>query len=228
MGGAPTLPPVGLTCTGPQEGAPEATCQIQAATSTPSVHRSAPRSPRQDHHRAPHDANSRLQTGGITTIGPRHADDTPPRASYGRNSPHRYITTKVARNFLRSFFETARKHCNSNVLNSMFEILAGELRATLLGNHSGISHRRGHRREGHRRAWLRCPWAVAGPGRASRRRAERSSRRGRLAGGPPSTGTTSSPARQHTTRHPEHQWHHKQPRNANARQPVRAAARSRN
>ena len=77
--------------------------------------------------------------GGITTIGPRHADDTPPRASYGRNSPHRYITTKVARNFPRSFFETARKRCNSNVLNSMFEILAGELRATLLGNHSDIS-----------------------------------------------------------------------------------------
>ena len=45
-----------------------------------------------------------------------------------------------------------------------------------------------------RRAWLRCPWAVAGPGRASRRRAERSSRRGRLAGGPPPTGTPSSPA----------------------------------
>ena len=36
-------------------------------------------------------------------------------------------------------------------------------------------------------AWLRCPWVVAGPGRASRRRAERSSRRGRLAGGPPPT-----------------------------------------
>ena len=132
-----------------QEGTQEATCQAQAATSTPSVHRSAPRSPRQDHHRAPHDANSRLQTGGITTIGPRHADDTPPRASYGSNSPHRYITTKVARNFPRSFFETARKRCNSNVLNSMFEILAGELRATLLGNHSGISHRRGDRRGGH-------------------------------------------------------------------------------
>ena len=194
MGGAPTLPPVGLTCTGPQEGAHVAACQAQAATSTPNAHSSAPRSPRQDHHRAPHDANSRLQTGGITTIGPRHADDTPPRASYGSNSPHRCITTKVARNFPRSFFETTRKRCNSNVFNSMFEILAGELRATLLGNHSGISHRRGHRREGHRRAWLRCPWAVAGPGRASRRRAERSSRRGRLAGGPPPTGTTSSPA----------------------------------
>ena len=40
-----------------------------------------------------------------------------------------------------------------------------------------------------RRVWLRCPWAVAGPGRASRRGAERSSRRGRLAGGPPPTGT---------------------------------------
>ena len=49
-------------------------------------------------------------------------------------------------------------------------------------------------RVGDVKAWLRCPWAVAGPGRASRRRAERSSRRGRLAGGPPPTGTQSSPA----------------------------------
>ena len=48
-------------------------------------------------------------------------------------------------------------------------------------------------RPGRRRARLRCPWAVAGPGRASRRRAERSSQRGRLAGGPPPTGTPSSP-----------------------------------
>ena len=36
---------------------------------------------------------------------------------------------------------------------------------------------------GHKRAWLRRPWAAAGPGRASRRRAERSSQRGRRAGG---------------------------------------------
>ena len=49
-------------------------------------------------------------------------------------------------------------------------------------------------RVGDVKAWLRCPWAAAGPGRASRRRAERSSRRGRLAGGPPPTGTQSSPA----------------------------------
>ena len=38
-------------------------------------------------------------------------------------------------------------------------------------------------------ARLRYPWAAAGPGRASRRRAERRSQRGRLAGGPPPTGT---------------------------------------
>ena len=42
----------------------------------------------------------------------------------------------------------------------------------------------------------RCRWAAAGPGRATRRRAERSSRRGRRAGGPPPTGTPSSPAQQ--------------------------------
>ena len=191
MGGAPTLPPVGLTCTGRDPGhhlsGPGDHLHTERAEQSATIPTPGP---------PPRPSRCKLPTpnGGITTIGPRHADDTPPRASYGSNSPHRYITTKVARNFPRSFFETARKRCNSNVLNSMFEILAGELRATLLGNHSGISHRRGHRREGHRRAWLRCPWAVAGPGRASRRRAERSSRRGRLAGGPPPTGTTSSPA----------------------------------
>ena len=63
-------------------------------------------------------------------------------------------------------------------------------------------HRCGRRRRDWR-AWLRCPWAVAGPGRASRRRAERSSRRGRRAGGPPPTGTPSSPARQGIQSSPE-------------------------
>ena len=91
-------------------------------------------------------------------------------------------------------------------------------------------------------AWLRCPWAAAGPGRhhtapkappawrapegpvgltavpvggggawpgfETTRRAE-GSRRGRLAGGPPPTGTPSSPAQQHTTRRPERQRRHK-------------------
>ena len=50
---------------------------------------------------------------------------------------------------------------------------------------------------GHKRAWLRRPWAAAGPGRASSRRAEPlGSQRGRRAGGPPPTGTQSSPAQQ--------------------------------
>ena len=45
------------------------------------------------------------------------------------------ITTpaKVAHNFRRSFFETAQKRCNSNEAISMFEQLAGELRAKLMG-----------------------------------------------------------------------------------------------
>ena len=75
-----------------------------------------------------------------------------------------------------------------------------------------------------------------GPGRASRRRAERSSRRGRpgptahgtpaapqatQAGRPPPTGTPSSPAQQHTTRRPEHQRGHKQhSTGARARRPA--------
>ena len=64
-----------------------------------------------------------------------------------------------------------------------------------------------HRRCGERRRDLpRCRWAAAGPGRASRRRAERSSQRGRLAGGPPPTGTHSGRAQQR----PEHQRDHKQ------------------
>ena len=45
-------------------------------------------------------------------------------------------------------------------------------------------------------ARLRCPWAAAGPGRTTSRRAKRSSQRGRRAGGPPPTGTPSSPAQQ--------------------------------
>ena len=148
MGGAPTLPPVGLTCTGRDPGhhlsGPGDHLHTERAEQSATIPTPGP---------PPRPSRCKLPTpnGGITTIGPRHADDTPPRASYGSNSPHRYITTKVAGNFPRSFFETARKRCNSNVLNSMFEILAGELRATLLGNHSGISHRRGHRRPDHQR-----------------------------------------------------------------------------
>ena len=67
-------------------------------------------------------------------------------------------------------------------------------------------HTRPHWREGPRRdwwAWLRCPWAAAWPGRASR--SITPSRRlacGDLAGGPPPTGTPRSPARQRIQKRP--------------------------
>ena len=98
----------------------------------------------------------------------------------------------------------------------MFERVAGELRAKLLSGvrawpgyestrHTSATwcHWRGGRRRD-RPAWPRCWWAAAGPGRASSRRAERSSRRGRLAGGPPHTSTHSGPARR-TERAAAHQ-----------------------
>ena len=65
-------------------------------------------------------------------------------------------------------------------------------------------HTRPHWCGGRRRDLPRCRWAAAGPGRASRQRAERSSQRGRLAGGPPPTGTHSGRA----LRRPKHPWGH--------------------
>ena len=77
-------------------------------------------------------------------------------------------------------------------------------------------HTQPHRCEGRRRDLPRCRWAAAGPGRASRRRAERSSRRGRLAGGPPPSGTHSGRALRRT----ERPWH---PTTTRTRRPRRAA-----
>ena len=61
------------------------------------------------------------------------------------------IPPKVARNLTRSFFEIGHKRCNSNDHDSMLEAVAGELRATLLGNHCGTSNRRadGHDKAAH-------------------------------------------------------------------------------
>ena len=50
-----------------------------------------------------------------------------------------------ARNLTRSLFEIAHKRCNSNDANSMFEQATGELRATLLGNHTDQRGGRTHR-----------------------------------------------------------------------------------
>ena len=70
----------------------------------------------------------------------------------------------------------------------------GEARPGHMTMRRAHQHTRHHWCGGRLRDLPRCRWAVAGPGRASRRRAERSSRRGRLAGGPPPTGTHSGQA----------------------------------
>ena len=87
--------------------------------------------------------------------------------------------------------------------------LAGHRKRRTEPHVNNLPHRHGGRRRVRRarvagpdgtwntsEARLRCPWAAAGPGRTTSRHAERSSQRGRLAGGPPPTGTPSSPAQQ--------------------------------
>ena len=65
------------------------------------------------------------------------------------------------------------------------------------GQHAGPHWCGGHRRDRKTQEGLAAvPVGGGGAWPASSRRAERSSRRGRLAGGPPPTGTLSSPARQ--------------------------------
>ena len=46
--------------------------------------------------------------------------------------PSRTLPNNVARNSPRSFFDYASKRCNSNTVNSKFEIVARELRAKLI------------------------------------------------------------------------------------------------
>ncbi len=216
------------------------------------------------------------------------------------------VTTppKVARNLTRSFFEIGHKRCNSNDRISNPKIHEWELRATLLGNHSVISHRRGHRHPEHQRRHRQSKtpgstgakgvgWTCRGAGGrrwglagqrvdAPSRRLTARTARGRVtthrhtqrpgttgvegAGGSGGHGrasrsTTPSDSKAcgdlaggRARRRPEHQRRHtqrhtsgraahtqrrtsiratsnqapRQPRNANARQPERAAARSRN
>ena len=49
------------------------------------------------------------------------------------------LQTNVARNFPRSLFETTRKRCNSNGVDSIFELIAWELRARLMGGGKGLA-----------------------------------------------------------------------------------------
>ena len=73
-------------------------------------------------HRTPHTA---LRT-------PRATHRTPRTTRQRGDCPSRTLPNNVARNSPRSFFDYASKRCNSNTANSKFEIVARELRATLI------------------------------------------------------------------------------------------------
>ena len=63
---------------------------------------------------------------------PRTTRRTPHTAHQRGDCPSRTLPNNVARNSPRSFFDYASKRCNSNTANSKFEIVARELRATLI------------------------------------------------------------------------------------------------
>ena len=63
---------------------------------------------------------------------PRTTHCTPARGLPEPQRNNRTLPNNVARNSPRSFFDYASKRCNSNAANSKFEIVARELRATLI------------------------------------------------------------------------------------------------
>ena len=69
---------------------------------------------------------------GRGLASPRIAHQTARTARQREDCPSRTLPNNVARNSPRSFFDYASKRCNSNTANSKFEIVARELRATLI------------------------------------------------------------------------------------------------
>ena len=63
---------------------------------------------------------------------PHTAHHTPRTTRQLGDCPSRTLPNNVAHNSPRSFFDYASKRCNSNAANSKFEIVARELRATLM------------------------------------------------------------------------------------------------
>ena len=108
----------------------------------------------------------------------------PDRGAGGRR--RRLAQTNFARNFRRSFFEIAQKRCNSNEVISMFEQVARELRAKLMGERPVGPQAASPRREcplSGRSAARPCHGLVCSPGvprRPSRTRRGRT--RGRSTG----------------------------------------------
>ena len=90
---------------------------------TPSHSNSAPRPwMSQPTNRTPHSAHRARHT----------AHHAPARGLPEPQRNNRTLPNNVARNSPRSFFDYASKRCNSNTANSKFEIVARELRATLI------------------------------------------------------------------------------------------------
>ena len=67
-----------------------------------------------------------------TNRTPRATHRTPRTTRQRGDCPSRTLPNNVARNSPRSFFDYASERCNSNAANSKFEIVARELRATLI------------------------------------------------------------------------------------------------
>ena len=87
-----------------------------------------------DQHHTP-----QIDQTSTTHRTPRAAHHTPhtahqtARTTHQRGDcPSRTLPNNVARNSPRSFFDYVSKRCNSNAANSKFEIVARELRATLM------------------------------------------------------------------------------------------------
>ena len=129
---------------------------------------------------------------------------------------------KVARNSIEQSFNKVRKRCNSNDLNSMFEIVAGELRAKF-GMASAMPQARAEHDT--RAVGPGCGAGGRGRGLAGLRGdapSEARSADGSRTGRRPPAHTAAGPDGARNTRGATGN-----PRNANARQPERAAARSR-
>ena len=139
----------------------------------------------------PHTHFGRAKVMAVSTRQ-RVAPKRQPMHQFAHHCGDEPLPRNLARNSIGRSFNKVRKRCNSNDLNSMFETVAGELRAKLGAVSALMDARAGHEAQGvkagpgrastghHQPTWRhwcggrrrdlpRCRWAAAGPGRASRR-----------------------------------------------------------
>ena len=83
----------------------------------------------QNPHRQP-DIHPGAEGGGSESTGALRDTGLATTPAGGDPTTSRHISHVISP---RSLFETARKRCNSNDVDSTFELIAGELRATLMG-----------------------------------------------------------------------------------------------